>query len=329
MLMLNSLDDCQSPDGADPAQLYFLSRDVSEQEFQAALNQIHNEAWRLEDSPYGSFCPPLIDEMEEQPRGILARAVTRENNQEVMARELVMAGKIQADILPEEAPVLRGWDIAVRLEPARETSGDFYDFIPLTDHKMGVVVADVTDKGMGAALFMALSSTLIRTYAIRFPTLPALVLSAVSERILSDTRGTTFVTTFYGILEPHTGRIVFSNAGHPPGYLITTQRGKESIEYLRPTGMALGVSETAQWKQRVVKMKPGDFLVLYTDGITEAEDPQGAFFGEDHLLDVVLSMAGRTAAEIRDALLAEVRRFTGGATRQDDIALVVIRRKEE
>jgi sigma-B regulation protein RsbU (phosphoserine phosphatase) len=249
-------------------------------------------------------------------------------NQETLTRELTMAGKIQASFLPEEPPVIPGWDIAARLEPARETSGDFYDFIPLTDRKWGIVVADVTDKGVAAALFMALSSTLIRTYTSRFPTLPGLALKAVSDRILADTGGSMFVTALFGILEPHSGRFIYANAGHPPGYLVTGARGKKSIEALRSTGMALGVIEQAQWKQKVLKMGTGDVLVLYSDGVNEAEDPQGESFGDDRLLDVVLAKAACPAREIQEALLSEVHRFTGNALRQDDIALIVIIREE-
>jgi len=180
---------------------------------------------------------------------------------------------------------------------------------------------------MGAALFMALSSSLIRTYATRFPTLPALTVSAVSGRILSDTHGSMFVTALFGVLEPATGRFIYANAGHPPGYLITTQRGETAIERLRTTGMALGVSEQAQWRQKIVRMAPGDTLLLYTDGITEAQNAEGEFFGEDHLLDCVLAKANSPAEEILQALLDEVHQFVGGTPRQDDIALVVVRRK--
>jgi len=303
--------------------LYRVSRDVSEDELQAALTQIAQDAerHRVVQARFAHKLDPEPENEAEQRGGI-------SRNEAMMAREMVMAGKIQADILPEEPPVLRGWDIASRLLPARDTSGDFYDFIPLGERKLGMVMADVTDKGMGAALFMALSSSLIRTYAARYPTLPAIALAAVSERILSDTRGSMFVTAFYGVLEPHTGRLVFANAGHPPGCLISTRRGKESIDHLRPTGMALGVSEEARWKQKEARMAPGDVLVLYTDGITEATDPNGVFYEEDRLLESVLRRMHGTAQQILDGLLEDVHQFVGPTPRQDDIALIVIRREE-
>lgn len=304
---------------------YSMSRDVSEDEFKAALQQICRE--RMEGGGRARFAHQLeavepSQEMNAVPRLNVAR------DGEVLVHELTMAGKIQTDILPEQEPVIPGWDISASLIPARETSGDFYDFIPLTEHKWGIVTADVSDKGMGAALFMMFTSTLIRTYADRYPTLPAVALSAVSERILSDSRGGMFVTAMFGILEPLTGRFIYANAGHPPGALVSTQRGRLDLTHLRHTGMALGVSESASWKQKIVRFAPGDLLVLYTDGITEAQNPHGQFFGEDRLLDVVLSRAHSPAREVRDSVLGEVQRFVGGLPQQDDIAVVVIRREK-
>ena len=306
--------------------LYQISRDVSEDEFQAALTQIQHDAERR---PASHFDHTVIEEPPDNLNQIheLGQAGAASRNEGLLARELSMAGKIQADILPEEPPSILGWDIAARLVPAHETSGDFYDFIPISDHKLGMVVADVTDKGMGAALFMALSSTLIRTYAVRYPTLPAIALSAVSDRLLSDTRGGMFVTAFYGILEPHTGRVLYANAGHPAGVLISTRRGKELIDRLRPTGMAMGVSSDARWRQKEARMTPGDLLVLYTDGITEANNPNGVFFEEDRLIETILENAGGTAQQILDALVEAVYRFIGPVPRQDDIAMIVVRRE--
>jgi sigma-B regulation protein RsbU (phosphoserine phosphatase) len=136
-----------------------------------------------------------------------------------------------------------------------------------------------------------------------------------------------FVTALFGILEPHSGRFIYANAGHPPAFHIGHQHGKTVIERLRATGMALGVSESAQWKQKIVRMTPGDYLVLYTDGFTEAQNRQGDFFGEERLLDVVLSKIGRTARELQDALIEEVNRFEGYSLPQDDMALIVIHRE--
>lgn len=320
ILLVDLHDENGTEDEADQEMLFYISREVSEEEFKAAVNHVRKATWFAGDR--STVFPHAV--LEEDAR--ILRPVPR--TQDVIAHELDMAARIQADILPAEAPVIPGWELCATLQPAHETSGDFYDFIPLAVHKWGLVVADVTDKGMGAALFMALSSTLIRNYANRFPTLPALTMNAVSERILSDTRGDMFVTAFFGILEPHTGRLTFANAGHPPGYLISQQRGKVSVDNLSITGMALGVDETARWKQKMVRFAPGDYLVLYTDGITEAQNQYGEFYGNNRLLDAALAQIGKPPREMQAAIIDEVNRFVGNVPRQDDIAMVIIRRTE-
>ena len=322
VLLVDSQAETGTEEEHDQELLFYISREVSEEEFKAAVEHVRKAPAFSTDGQAVFRHQP--DEEEEDQRVLRPNPRT----QDVIAYELNMAARIQADILPKEAPVISGWELCAQVQPAHETSGDFYDFIPLNNHKWGLVVADVTDKGMGAALFMALTSTLIRNYANHFPTLPALTLSAVSERILSDTRGDMFVTAFLGILEPHTGRLTFANAGHPPGYLISQQRGKLSVESLSHTGMALGVMETARWKQKMVRFMPGDYLILYTDGITEAQNDYGDFFGENRLIDAALERYGKTAREMQVAILDEVNHFMDNTPRQDDIAMVIIRRTE-
>ncbi len=243
-----------------------------------------------------------------------------------LAEQLAMAGRIQAEILPARAPQVRGWDIAARLVPALETSGDFYDFIRLSNNNLGIVIADVSDKGMGAALFMALSNTLIRTYASQYSTLPSFALGMANERILLDTRSGMFVTAFYGVLEPDTGRMRYVNAGHNPPYLYSTQK-KKTVDWLRSTGMALGVMEDAAWSQKIIKFFPGDVLLLYTDGVTDAQDKNGRYYGEKRLQEVVRSMRDCSANALLDTLLEDLQRFTGGMPQQDDITLVVVCRQ--
>jgi sigma-B regulation protein RsbU (phosphoserine phosphatase) len=249
-----------------------------------------------------------------------------------MARELAMAGQIQASFLPASLPILPGWDISATLEPARETSGDFYDFVALSDGKLGIVIADVSDKGVGAALYMALTRTLIRTHAAEYPTRPDLVLGATSHRILSDARAGLFVTAFYGILDPATGLLTYCNAGHCPPCLLSTQ-DPNTMQALGKMGMALGAVEDTTWNYRAVQLEPGDLLVLYSDGITEAEDPQGRLFGQERfreLLRQTATSAGHhSAQEIQNALLAQVRRFRREAPQHDDTTVVVLIRGPE
>jgi sigma-B regulation protein RsbU (phosphoserine phosphatase) len=240
-----------------------------------------------------------------------------------MGQELALAGEVQASFLPRQLPDIPGWQLVVTLRPSRETSGDFYDVSLLPNGRVGILVADVVDKGAGAALFMALSWTLIRTYATEYPTRPERVLSAVNRRILEDTDANQFVTIFYGILDPVTGTLVYCNAGHCPPYLIHAQ-DNSPVRVLPRTGMALGVAQEVTWKQETVQLDPGCVLVLYSDGITEARNDQGTFFGEHQLLEFVTANLEHPAQRVHDALLAALDDFVGDTPQFDDVVLMVV-----
>jgi sigma-B regulation protein RsbU (phosphoserine phosphatase) len=251
---------------------------------------------------------------------------------ERMAAELALAGDVQASFLPRQVPEVPGWLLSATLKPAREASGDFYDFISLPGGQWGIVVADVTDKGAGAALYMALSCTLIRTYAVEHPRRPERVLGAANRRILKDCSASQFVTVFYGILDPATGRLVYSNAGHCPPFRFHT-RDDNDVHELGRTGIPLGIYKDRTWRQETVQLDPGDVLVLYTDGITEAHHGPPLLFGKERLKESVRATLGAagsqrpSAREIRDGLLADVHAFTGGAPLSDDIALIILVRR--
>jgi phosphoserine phosphatase RsbU/P len=242
-----------------------------------------------------------------------------------MAHELALAGELQTSFLPHELPDIHGWQLAATLKPARETSGDFYDFISLPEGRLGIVIADVCDKGAGAALFMALSWTLIRTYAMQYPAQPEMVLSAVNRRIIKDTSACRFVTAFYGVLDINTGTLVYSNAGHCGPFLIRFQNS-DNVQKLIRTGVPLGILERKIWKQGVVQLASGDVLVLYTDGITEAQNEQGAFLGDDRLLMCLGNSLGCAAQRIQEAVLEDIQSFVGDTPQSDDIALIVLLR---
>jgi sigma-B regulation protein RsbU (phosphoserine phosphatase) len=211
------------------------------------------------------------------------------------------------------------------LRPARETSGDFYDVCLLPNGRIGIVIADVVDKGAGAALYMALSCTLLRTYAEEHMEDPARVFASVNRRLLTDTDASEFVTVFYAILDPATGALTYANAGHHPPYLVRSE-GEGEIDTLSRTGIPLGIFEDQTWEQGVADLAPGDALVLYTDGVTDAQDPQGQSFGADRLQASVRGSVGRSAQEIQEAIVAEIDALVGDAPQQDDIALVVVTR---
>ena len=230
---------------------------------------------------------PAVQSLAAQIASALhgARIYAQELGHETVARELALAGQIQASFLPGNMPDVPGWQLAAILEPARETPGDFYDVIHLPSGRLGILIADVADKGMGAALYMALSRTLIRTYAVEYDTQPELALRAANRRILVDTGAGLFVTVFYGVLDPTSGELTYSNAGHNPPYLLSARDGNV-IQELDRTGVLLGILDGGTWEQRTTHIAPGDVLLLYTDGITEAQNAQEAFFDEDRLREV-------------------------------------------
>jgi sigma-B regulation protein RsbU (phosphoserine phosphatase) len=246
-----------------------------------------------------------------------------------MERELALAGQVQTSFLPRALPEIPGWRLAVTLNPAMETSGDFYDVNLLPNGCLGLLVADVVGKGVGAALFMALSWSLIRTYAAEYPMQPEAVLDAVNHSILKETSALQFVTVFYGILDPVTGTLIYCNAGHCPPHLFHAQ-GRGEVQKLEPTGTALGIYEDRTLAQEVVQLAPGDVLVLYTDGVTEARKGPGMLFGDERLLQAVRTdlvsreAQGLRAQDVVDTIMAEIRQFVGGAPQSDDIALVVL-----
>lgn len=243
-----------------------------------------------------------------------------------MQRELVLAAQVQASMMRSRLPRLPGWELAVRLIPAKLTCGDFYDVLYLPDGKVAILIADVVDKGVGAALYMSMSCTLLRTYALEHPENPEQVMLAVNRRILEDIQTDQFVTVFLGVLDPRTGELVYSNAGHNPPALLRAGEG-EAVELLSRSGTALGVLEELTWEQRRIHLSPGDVLVFYTDGITDAERENHDFYGLERLLRAVRENIELPAEALRDAVLDDVRTFTQDAAQFDDIALMILKRQ--
>lgn len=244
-----------------------------------------------------------------------------------VGQEIQIAGQIQASFLPNEFPSIPGWQLSVTLEPAGGLSGDFFDFIPLSRGRLGIVIADVADKGLGAALYMALCRTLIRTYALEYHSRPDIVFSETNERVISDARANLFITAFYGVLDPENGTLTYCNAGHNPPALIGQKRS-EPLELTR-TGMPIGIEEEARWGRKVVELLPGDALILYTDGVTEAQNIGGDFFGEARLLKAALECSEMNAFEIQANILTSIHDFAGEADQYDDITLMVLARETE
>jgi len=265
---------------------------------------------------------PALQSLAAQIASALYRAeeYARTLAQQIMLQELTMAAEIQASFLPDTLPRLDGWQLAATLRPARQTSGDFYDVMELPNGRLGLLIADVTDKGTGAALFMALSRTLIRTFAFEYPEQPAMALHAANKRILLDSRSSMFVTVFYGILDPASGTLTYCNAGHDPPYLL---HDCAEPQPLRNTGIPLGIGHDATWKAETVALEPGDILVLYTDGVSEAQNGNEEQFEVERLLDAARSSRERTAEALQVAILTAVDQFVGDAAQFDDLTVLI------
>lgn len=268
---------------------------------------------------------PSLQVLAAQIASVLQRREVTEKRMvlERMTQELMLAREMQKSFLPLTLPEVAGWELCATLKPARQTSGDFYDIIELGDGRVGLLVADVADKGMSAALFMALSRTLLRTYAIDFPQRPELALQAANRRILTDTTDDSFVTVFYGVLEPHSGRFCWVNAGHNPPFLFS----EEGIVPLQSTGMPLGIRSESQWSARELLLRPNDLLVLYSDGITDAHDADDELFGATRLQQVVAQHCDKPLPCIETAVLEAANAFAGDRPQFDDMTLLMARRK--
>ena len=271
-------------------------------------------------------------ERELQLVGYLNQAARAMQVVSTRRRELELAGRMQASLLPSAPPDLPGWQIEVTLHPARETSGDFYDFIGLPGEQLGIVIADVADKGMSAALYMALSRTLIRTYATGYPQRPDLALQAANDRLLADTQADLFVTVFYGILNPADSTLTYCNAGHHPPYCLSPENSQEAgtqgpIQALPGRGIALGVVEDPGWGYSRIKLDPGAALLLYTDGAIDAHDSDLTPFGSEGILEAARCNLGQPAQNLLEDLLSRVQRFAGDQPQFDDITLLAVRRE--
>jgi sigma-B regulation protein RsbU (phosphoserine phosphatase) len=271
-----------------------------------------------------------------------------------LERELEIGRQIQASFLPEEISQFSGWEIAARFQPARQVAGDFYDVFPLVQNRrLGLVIGDVCDKGVGAALFMALFRTLIRAFAQQHyalswmdalsedgwaqdtrsgrSVLPSTGTSALKNAIeltnnyIAQTHGSTsmFATLFFGVLDPSNGMLLYVNGGHEFPVLVNSAGVKER---LAATGPAVGVFSGAHFDIQSVRIEPGDILVAFTDGVTEATNSNGELFGRERLYSL-LARPVSTAAELLDRIRADVKEHVGGADPSDDIAMLAVRRQ--
>jgi sigma-B regulation protein RsbU (phosphoserine phosphatase) len=240
-----------------------------------------------------------------------------------MERELQMARRVQASLLPDEMPVSEGWEFAARWLPARVVAGDFYDAIPLEGDQLALVIADVTDKGMPSALLMALTRSIVRASLEGAPTL-AQAIAKANRLICADSKLGMPVSLFCARLGAGRSDLTYVNAGHNPPLVWRPASGE--VTELSRTGMVLGVDETAAYEENSTALESGEVLLLYTDGVTDATDRGGQQFGLERTRGVFTAKPGAGAAEILSRLTLAIERFAGAADPFDDITLVVARR---
>lgn len=281
---------------------------------------------RLSDQPYSTDDRRLLGSLASQVAPAMKVAqLVREQQAEAKERErtqqeLQVAALIQQTLLPKDLPKIKGWGVDAFYRPARAVGGDFYDFIDLDDGRLGVVIGDVTDKGVPAALVMATCRSMVRAAAQQYNS-PAEVLAAVNENLVPEIPPSMFVTCLYAIVDTDAGEVVFSNAGHNLPYV----RSEDGVFELRATGMPLGLMPGMDYEERTHRLGHGDVMVLTSDGITEAHNPDGEMYGFARLM-------GRVAKKTKDddlvnSLVGDLERWTGpGAEQEDDITLVVVRR---
>ena len=236
-----------------------------------------------------------------------------------LRQELHIATRIQRSLLPERFPERPEFDLFAELHTVGEVGGDFYDFFDLPDGRLGLVIADVSDKGIAAALFMAIARTVIRAIAQIVPE-PGICLERANALLSNDNGAAMFVTTFYGTLDLATGEFRYANAGHNPPYHIA---GNRVATLARTGGMALGVIEDLAFAERDLTLNPGEHLLFYTDGVTEAVDPTGAEFGTARL-EAVLAAAPSEARALVAAVVDAVGTFAGSAPPADDLTLLAL-----
>jgi serine phosphatase RsbU (regulator of sigma subunit)/anti-sigma regulatory factor (Ser/Thr protein kinase) len=258
---------------------------------------------------------------------LAATRIAHQHDIEARARERVehelqTARRIQESLLPKQTPELAGWRLATCYQPAREVGGDFYDFIELDNGRLGIVLGDVTDKGIPAALVMATTRSMLRAVATQPDVTPGMALAQVNMLLCADLPPGMFVTCFYAILDPETGRLHYANAGQDLPYV---RQRDGSVSELWARGMPLGLMTGIAYEEKELTLAPGDGLLFYSDGLVEAHSPAREMFGFPRLMALLREHA--SSAPPIEALLNALANFTGPDWEQeDDITFVVVQR---
>jgi len=301
------------------------------------INRIHDRGEFMGIAPTGTelkttaivihrIAGGKIVEERSESTGLL-EATRRHLEQERIERERVeqdlrVARSIQQASLPREVPTLEAWQISALYQPAREVGGDFYDFFELEDGRVGLAVGDATGKGMPAALAVIATCSMLRAVAQDSGYSPGQVLGRVNETLLARIPPNMFVTCFYAILDPQSGRLLYANAGHN----LPCCHHEHALIELKARGMPLGLMPRMSYEEKESVLVPGESVLFYTDGLVEAHNPQGAMFGTPRLRSL-LAEYPTDAKGLNALLLEELERFTGkGWEQEDDITLLTLQR---
>ncbi len=252
-----------------------------------------------------------------------ARLQAQEAERARMGRELELAHDIQRSLLPMEAPSLPGYEVAYRWRSAREVGGDFFDFVQLGPTRLGLVVADVSDKGVPAALYMMFARTLLRAAAFSGRG-PAMALTRTNDLILADSTSDMFVTAYYSVLDMHAHTLTYASAGH--NLALYAPSSGCAVAPMLTGGVALGIVDKPNIEQKVLALAPGDVVLFYTDGALDTLNPAGEEFGEERLAALLCERRDDSAEAIAEAIDAAVRAFAGTAAQYDDFTLILLKR---
>jgi len=246
---------------------------------------------------------------------------------EMIKTDLAVAAEIQQAILPKKRPEFQAegcaFDMGQVMIPAKEIGGDFYDYFHIDDEHMGLVMADVSGKGIPAALFMAVSRTMIRISGLQGIN-TAQCMRQSNKLLTKESVDNMFVTVFYAIINVKTGEVSYCNAGHNPPYILRKDGSLEKMPYSET--FMLGVFEDTEFTEEKTKLEKGDMLLMYTDGVDEAFNPQNEGFGDERLEQILKESAGDSCQNIIDKVIDSVKAFVGEAPQSDDITLLAIKR---
>jgi serine phosphatase RsbU (regulator of sigma subunit) len=241
-----------------------------------------------------------------------------------LEREFQLAREIQQTFLPSQIPPMPGWEMDVRWNTAQQVGGDFYDYFLLPDGRLAIIIADVSNKGLAASLYMTVTRTLIRAAALE-STSPARTLERVNDLLLMNSQNGLFVTTYYGLLDMAEGVLTYTIAGHNPPLVIRNQ-AKEVVE-LDKGGIALGALPDIHLEDRQLELEPADCLLLYTDGVTEAFDNNDQMYGTERLISLLNESFGHSAHQVLAILDEDLQAFRDSAPLSDDTTILAICRE--